>query len=63
MEYKRLIILQWSEYVKVTKFSKLIGTSPQQISSWLKYGNPTLSEEKKNLLYYTILDYMKSNFA
>lgn len=63
MEYQRLALLQWSEFVKISKFAKQIGVTPQAVSSWLKYGTSSLSEKKKAELYYTILDYMRANFA
>lgn len=59
MERMRLDILTWSEFVKVTKFARQIGVSPQAVSSWIKYGVSSLSEEKKIELYNTIKDYLR----
>lgn len=63
MEYQRLALLQWSEFVKISKFAKQIGVTPQAVSSWLKYGTSSLSEKKKAELYNKVLDYMRANFA
>lgn len=63
METMRMALLQWSEFIKITKFGRQIGVSPQAISMWLKYGQPSLSENKKLELYKAVLDYMKRNFA
>lgn len=63
MEYMRAAILSWSEFIKVSKFARLIGVSPQSVSNWLKYGASSLSDDKKKELYYSILNYMRDNFA
>lgn len=59
----RLALLSWSEVVKINKFSKDLGLNASNVSSFLKYGDRSLSDEKVELLYNTILDYMRRNFA
>ena len=63
MTLERMALLQWSEFIKLSKFAKIIGVSPQAVNSWLKYGTQSLNRQKQRLLYETILDYMKKNFA
>ena len=63
MEYKRMALLSWSEFVKITKFAKLIGVTPQAVSSYVKYGTKTMSDEKIEELYNTIKEYLRANFA
>lgn len=63
MTLERMSILSRSEFVKISKFAKIIGVSPQAVNSWLKYGTPSITIEKQKQLYYTILDYMRKNFA
>lgn len=58
-----MAILSWSEVIKISKFCRLVGVSPKAVSSWLKYGTPSLSDDKKKDLYNAILDYMRENFA
>lgn len=63
MELERMALIQWSDFIKISKFARKIGVSPQAVSAWLKYGQPTLTYEKKKLLYETVLEYMRNNFA
>lgn len=63
MEYQRMQMLSWSEFVKISKFAKQIGIKPSAVSNYLKYGTKSMSEEKINELYNLILDYMRENFA
>ena len=63
MTLERMALLQWSEFVKISKFAKLIGVSPQAANSWLKYGTQSLNKLKQRLLYETVRDYLKNNFA
>lgn len=63
MSLERLSILSWQEYLKISKFAKLIGVSPQAVNSWLKYGTHSLTEQKQKQLYNTILAYMRDNIA
>lgn len=58
-----MALLSWSEFIKITKFGRLIGVSPQAISSYIKYGTKTLSDEKIDELYNTVKEYMRANFA
>lgn len=59
----RLQLLSWSEFVKINKFSKELGLNASNVSNFLRYNDRSLSDEKVELLYKTILDYMRRNFA
>ena len=63
MSLERVIISQWQEYIKISKFAKLIGVSPQAVNSWLRYGTPSITIQKQKELYNIILAYMRNNFA
>lgn len=63
MEYKRMALLSWQEFIKINKFAKKIGVSPQAVSNYIKYGTKSMSDEKINQLYNLILETMRNNFA
>ena len=63
MEYQRMQMLSWSEFIKISKFARQIGIAPSAVSNYLKYGTKSMSDEKIDELYNLILDYMRANFA
>lgn len=56
-------LIVWSEFVKVTKFAVQIGVSKQAISSYIKYGTKSMSDDKIKELHTTIKQTMKEHFA
>lgn len=63
MEYQRMQMLSWSEFIKISKFARQIGIAPSAVSNYLNYGTRTMSDEKIDELYNLILDYMRQHFA
>lgn len=59
----RLELIQWSEFVKITKFGKEIGVSRSAISSFLKYGTKSLSDEKIVELHEAVKTWIAQNFV
>ena len=58
----RLQLLSWSEFIKINKFSKMLGLKASNVSNFLLYNDRSLSDEKVKLLYEAVLDYLR-NFA
>lgn len=58
-EYMRLQLVSWSEFVKINKFSKILGLNSSNVSNFLKYGDHSISDEKVEMLYNAVLDYMR----
>ncbi len=63
MESLRCDLILWSEFVKVTKFAKMIGVSPVAVSNYIKHGTKSLSDDKIIELHNLILDHMRQYFA
>lgn len=62
-EFMRLQILSWSEFIKISKFSKMIGLNNSSVSNFLKYDTKNLSDKNVYLLYTTIRDHLRKYFA
>lgn len=63
MDSLRCDLIEWSEFIKVTKFADMIGVSKVAISNYVKHGAKSLSDEKIIELHDTILTYIRNNFA
>lgn len=61
-EAMRLQLLAWSEFIKINKFSKMIGLNASNVSNFIRFNDRSLSDEKVKQLYDLILDYVR-NFA
>ena len=62
-EFMRLQILSWSEFIKISKFSKMCGLNNSAVSNFIKYGSRNLSDKSVYLLYTTIRDHLRNYFA
>lgn len=58
----RLQLLAWSEYIKINKFSKMLGLNASNVSNFIRFNDRSLSDDKVKQLYNLILDYVR-NFA
>lgn len=58
----RLQLLAWSEYIKINKFSKMLGLNASNVSNFIRFNDRSLSDDKVKQLYDLILDYVR-NFA
>lgn len=63
MNALRCDLIVWSEFIKITKFADKIGVSRQAISSYIKYGTKSLSDQKIIELHDLIKRTMQENFA
>lgn len=61
-EAMRLQLLAWSEYIKINKFSKMLGLNASNVSNFIRFNDRSLSDDKVKKLYDLILDYVR-NFA
>lgn len=61
-EAMRLQLLAWSEYIKINKFSKMLGLNASNVSNFIRFNDRSLSDDKVKQLYDLILDYVR-NFA
>lgn len=62
-EYMRLQLLSWSKFIKINYFSKMLGLNASNVSNFIRFNDRSLSDEKVKLLYDTILDQLRDNFA
>ena len=60
MDIRRLSIISWSQFIKISKFCYQLNIKPQAVSNSLKYNSSSLSDKQKQLLYDTILNYFKN---
>lgn len=58
----RLQLLAWSEFIKINKFSKMLGLNASNVSNFIRFNDRSLSDDKVKQLYDLILDYVR-NFA
>lgn len=63
MDAFRNDLIIWSEFIKVTKFAKLIGVSPVAISNYIKHGTKSMNDDKIIELHTLIKDQMRKYFA
>lgn len=61
-EAMRLQLLAWSEFIKINKFSKMLGLNASNVSNFIRFNDRSLSDDKVKQLYNLILDYVR-NFA
>lgn len=59
----RLQLLSWSKFIKINYFSKMLGLNASNVSNFIRFNDRSLSDEKVKLLYDTILDQLRDNFA
>lgn len=63
MDSLRCDLIEWSEFIKVTKFAEKIGVSKVAVSNYIKHGTKSISDLKIQELHDLILSYMRNNFA
>lgn len=55
----RLQLLAWSEFIKINKFSKMLGLNASNVSNFIRFNDRSLSDDKVKQLYDLILDYVR----